>query len=89
MILEAIMGFLRPSDTTYFIHSPQRSVQAGEDVIKIEGPPCTWDCCCQVTFNLYKAEDEDEIKVAPSSRPAELAELSRNAAILKKLSMSA
>ena len=20
-------------------------------------------CCCQVTFNLYKAEDEDEIKV--------------------------
>ena len=60
------MGYLRPWDTTYFIN-PQRSIQAGEDVIKIEGPPCTWDCCCQVTFNLYKAEDEDEMKVVNSS----------------------
>ena len=47
--------------------SIQRFLQAGEEVIKIEGPPCTWDCCCQVTFNLYKAEDEDEIKVATFS----------------------
>ena len=38
-------------------------LQVGGEILRIEGPICTWDCCCEVRFNLYRADDEDEVKV--------------------------
>lgn len=40
----------------------------GGEILRIEGPICTWDCCCEVRFNLYRADDEDEVKIGEISK---------------------
>ena len=32
--------------------------QAGLVVLRIEGPLCTCDCCCEVTFSLYRPGED-------------------------------